>query len=139
MKEYKKPLPKPKPWTKEFWEGCKRRELLIQQCSDCGEKICYPKMFCPGCGSSNLKWVKSTGRGKIYTYSVIYESPPSSFANDTPYIVAIIELDKGVRMMSNIVGCKPEEVKIDAQVEVVFEDVTDNITLPKFKLTGKET
>jgi len=133
MKEYKKPLPQPTPWSKPFWAGCKKHELLIQKCKDCQRHIFYPKLFCPLCLSPNLEWVKVSGRGKIYSYTVVYSYAPTEFSEDTPYVVAVIDLQEGVRMMSNIVGCPPEKVKCDMEVEVVFDDVTQEITLPKFK------
>ena len=135
MKEYNKPLPRPTPWSKPFWEGCKRHELLIQRCKECQEHIFYPKIFCPSCFSSTLEWVKSSGRGKIYTYAAIYSYAPTEFSEEVPYIVAVVELEEGVRMMSNIVECKPEDVRCDMEVEVVFDDVTEEMTLPKFKPT----
>ncbi len=134
MKEYKKPLPMPTSWSKPFWDGCKRNELLIQKCKDCQKHIFYPKLFCPHCLSPNLEWVKASGRGKIYSFTVVYSYQPTEFSENVPYIVAVIDLQEGVRMMSNIVGCTPETVKCDMEVKVVFENVTEEITLPKFKL-----
>ena len=136
MKEYKKPLPKPTPWSKPFWDGCKRHELLIQKCKECQNFIFYPKMFCPQCLSPNLVWVKASGRGKEYSYTVVHSYQPSEFSEDVPYIVAVIELNERVKMMSNVVGCKPDEVKCDMSVEVIFEDITEEFTLPKFKLVS---
>jgi uncharacterized OB-fold protein len=133
MKEYKKPMPRPTPWSKPFWDGCKRHELVIQKCKDCQEHIFYPKLFCPHCLSPNLEWTKASGKGKIYSYTIVYSYAPTEFAEDTPYVVAVIDLQEGVRMMSNVVECPPEEVKCDMKVEVVFDDVTNEITLPKFK------
>lgn len=133
MKEYKKPLPQPTPWSKPFWDGCKRHELLIQKCKDCQNPNFYPKLFCPHCLSLNLEWVKASGRGKVYSYTVVYSYQPTEFSEDVPYIVAVIDLQEGVRMMSNIVGCLPETVKCDMEVEVIFDDVTKEVTLPKFK------
>lgn len=133
MKEYNKPLPQPTPWSKPFWEGCKRHEFLIQKCKDCGKYIFYPKLFCSYCLSPNLEWVKASGKGKVYTYSIVHSYPPTEFAGDVPYIVGVIVLEEGVRLMSNIVEVSPEDVKCDMEVEVVFDDVTEEITLPKFK------
>lgn len=133
MKEYKKPLPIPTPWSQPFWDGCKRHELIIQRCKECQRFTFYPKILCPQCLSPNLEWVKSSGRGKVYSYTIVYSYGPTEFSEDTPYIVAIIDLQEGVRMMSNIVDCPPESVKCDMEVEVVFDDVTENVTLPKFR------
>ncbi len=133
MKEYKKPLPTPLPWSRPFWEGCKRHELLIQRCKDCGTNIFYPKLYCSNCLSPNLEWIKTSGRGKVYTFTVVENYAPTDFAQDVPYVVAVIKLEESVQLMSNIVDCKPEQVKCDMEVEVVFEDVTDEVTLPKFR------
>lgn len=132
MKQYNKPLPKPTPWSKPFWDGCKKGKLLVQQCKSCQKYVFYPKLFCPFCLSEDLNWVEATGKGKIYTYTVVYSYQPTEFSEDVPYIVAVIDLEEGVRMMSNIVKCRPQEVKCDMDVEVVFEKVTDEVTLPKF-------
>ena len=133
MKEYTKPLPQPTEWSKPFWEGTKQHTLLIQKCTDCKTLIMYPKLFCPNCLSKNLEWVKASGKGKLYTFTTVYSYGPSEFAEDVPYTVGVITLEEGVKMMSNIIGCEPEAVKCDMPVEVVFEDVTPEITLPKFK------
>ncbi len=133
MKEYKKPLPQPTPWSKPFWDGCKRHELLIQKCMDCKNPIFSPKLFCPHCLSTRLEWVKASGKGRVYSYTVVYSYGPTEFSEDTPYIVAVVELEEGVRMMSNIVECTPGRVKCDIKVEVVFDDITEDFTLPKFK------
>lgn len=133
VKSYRKPLPTPTPWSTPFWEGCRNGELLIQKCQDCQSFIFYPKMYCPDCLSSNLEWVRSSGRGKVYSYMTVYAFQPTEFADDVPYVVAIVELEEGVRMMSNVVGCPTDRVTCDMPVEVVFEKATDGFTLPKFR------
>ena len=133
MKEYTKPLPEPTSFSKPFWDGAKRHELLIQQCKDCQKFVFYPKVICPFCLSDRLEWVKASGRGKVYSYMVVYSYQPQVFAEDVPYVVAIIDLEEGVRLMSNVVECDPETVHCDMDVTVVFDDVTDEFTLPKFK------
>jgi uncharacterized OB-fold protein len=137
VKEYRKPLPVMTPWSAPFWEGCKRGELLIQKCQDCQTLNFYPKLYCASCLSSNLEWVKAGGKGKVYSYMVVYAFQPTEFAEDVPYVVAVVELDEGVRMMSNIVGCPPEEVRCDMRVEVVFEKATEEITLARFRPAGR--
>jgi len=135
MSEYKKPLPEIDGWWhKEFWEACKRRQLLIQQCADCGElNILSTRMLCPHCLSPNLKWIQSSGRGKVYSFTVVMASPPKVFADDVPYAIGVITLEEGPRIRSNIVGCKPDEIRCDMDVEVVFEDINDQYALPKFR------
>lgn len=136
MSQYTKPLPEPTPWSKPFWEGTKRHELLIQKCKDCSQLIMYPKKYCPSCLSDRMEWVKSSGRGKIYSFSVVKSNPPSAFIKDLPFTVAIIRLEEGVQMLSNIVASVPDILKCDSNVEVVFDDVTDEITLPKFRVVN---
>lgn len=133
MTEYKKPLPVIQPWSREFWEGTKDNKLLVQECKDCGARIFYPRKACPECWSSNLGWLESVGRGKIYTYTVTMTGVEKVFAEDLPYVIACIDLEEGIRMMSRIVECDPETVKIGMDVEVVFEKVNDDITMPFFK------
>jgi len=133
VKTYGKPLPKPTAVSKKFWEAAKKQELLVQKCKDCGRLIYYPRMFCTECLSSKLDWQKVSGKGKVYTYSIVYRPPLKAYEPDVPYVLAVIELEEGPHMLSNVIGCKPEEVKIGMDVEVVFEEVTPDITLPKFK------
>jgi len=133
VKGYGKPLPQTTPWSVPFWDGCRNHELLIQKCQDCQAFNFYPKMYCATCLSSNLEWVKTGGKGKVYSHMTVFAYQPTEFARDVPYVVAIVELDEGVRMMTNIVGCPPEEVECDMRVEVVFEKATEEITLAKFR------
>ncbi len=136
MSEYKKPLPEIQPWSKKFWEGTKEKKLLIQECKDCGAKIFYPRKHCPECWSSQLFWSEASGKATIFSYSVTLAGVEERFAEDLPFVLALVDLEEGVRMMTNVVGCKPEEVSIGMNVEVVFEKITDEITLPKWKPMG---
>lgn len=133
MAEYTKPLPLITPLSKVFYDGCKDGKLLYQACSDCGETIFFPKQVCPNCMGRNLHWKQSSGKGRIYTFTVTYDYAPPEFAGDTPYAIAIVLLDEGYRMMSNIVECDLEQITCDMPVEVVFDQVTEEITLPKFR------
>ena len=136
MKEYKKPLPEIKPWSVAFWDGAKQHRLLIQECKDCGAKIFYPRKMCPECWSQNLSWAEASGKGKIFSYSVTMAGVEEKFAEDLPFVLALVDLEEGVRMMTNIVNCPPENVSIGMDVEVVFEDVTEDISLPKWQPAG---
>ena len=131
MVGYQKPLPTPTQDTKEYWEGCKQHQLLIQRCRNCGAFRFYPRPMCPNCNSMDSKWVKARGKGKVYSWTVAVQQFHHAF--EVPYIVAIVELDEGIRMTTNIIDCKPEELYVGMPVEVIFEDVTEEITLPKFK------
>ena len=136
MSEYKKPLPMVQPWSKEFWKAAKQHKLLIQECNDCKVKIFYPRKHCPECWSSNLGWSEASGRGKVRTYTVTQDQVEPRFMKDLPYVMAYVDLEEGIRMMTRIVGCKPEEVDFDMEVEVVFEDITEEFSLPFFRPVG---
>ena len=133
MSEYRKPVPYIYQVARPYWRGAKRREILIQKCGDCAELIHYPRPLCTGCFSSNLNWIRCTGYGTVYNYTVTYQSVIQGFDEDLPYIFAIIELEEGVRMSTNLVGCDPDEVKIGMPVEAVFENINDEVSLPKFR------
>ncbi len=133
MTPYEKPLPDIHEETRSFWEGCKNHELLVQKCLDCGHLYFYPRSICPECLSYNNEWVKASGRGKVYSYTVSFRPPTEAFLEDLPYNIAIIELEEGVRIMSNIVECDNDNLTIGMPVEAVFEDITPEITLPRFK------
>lgn len=127
-------IPKPIPDgdSKPFWEGVQNHELLIQQCQDCHQHIFYPRSICPHCFSEDLSWLKSSGQGSIYSYTVVHKAF-GPFREQTPYVVAIVELDEGVRMMSRIIGDRTE-IAIGKPVEATFEVIDEDLTLPYFKL-----
>lgn len=139
MSKYEKPLSIPHLDTKEFWEGCKRHKLLVQQCKECGTYRFPPRPMCHACTSTNMEWIKVSGKGIVHSWVMVrdsaYRPVHPGFAKDRPYPILLIELPDagGVHMISNIVDCSPENIKIDMPVEVVFDDVTDEITLPKFR------
>jgi len=130
--EYVKPLPYIHAETKAYWDGAKSHELLIRKCVTCGQFHFYPREFCPACLSSDVEWVKASGRGTVYSVTVCHRPAPR-FEKDVPYNLALIELEEGVRMMSNIVDCPNDDIKIGMTVEVVFDSVTPEVTLPKFR------
>jgi hypothetical protein len=131
--KYAKPLPRIDEESKGFWEACRRHELYIQRCTDCGAARYYPRALCPTCLSDAVEWLRCGGRGIVYTFTVTYQNQAPGFRDELPYVMAYVELDEGVRMLTNIVGCAPDAVRIGLPVEVVFEDATATVTLPKFK------
>jgi len=133
MAEYTRPLPVPDGDTKPYWDAAKEHRLTIQRCQNCHEAIFYPRSLCPHCMSDRIEWIAASGKGTIYSYTVVHQSP-AAFADIVPYVVALINLDEGVRLMSRVVDSAPADVKIGAPVEVVFEDVTPEISLPQFRL-----
>jgi hypothetical protein len=135
MADYKKPLPRPTAASMPFWEAAKQHELQIQRCGSCGAHIFYPRELCPECLSSDLKWVKVSGKGTVYSYTIAQMPTHPSFAEDVPYVIAIVELDEGPHVTTNITGCKPNEVRIGMPVAAAFDDVTPEMTLVKFRPT----
>jgi uncharacterized protein len=137
---YTKPLPDLRPEGQKFWAGTHEHKLLLPVGPD-GKPFWYPRAYAP-VTLEPVEWVESPGTGEIYTYSVHFIGPSKAYKGDPPHVVALIDLDEGVRVMSNIVrdeapdypSIDPEQVKIGARVRVVFHDVTDEITLPKFVL-----
>ena len=130
---YEKPLPRPDAERKPFWDYCRQHELRMQKCTVCGRLNSPSTFFCPNDLSDKFEWVKLSGKGKVFSYAVVRQPYHKAFAKDLPYVIASIELEEGPRMMSNVVGIKPEDIKIDMPVEVFFEDVTSEVCLPKFK------
>jgi uncharacterized protein len=137
METPKKPAPVVNPWAKPFWDACREKRLMLQKCKECEKHVFYPRIACPHCFSDHLDWVEASGRGTIYTYSVVVSNAPSAFIKDMPYVIAVIRLEEGVQMLSNIVGCDPQEVRCDMPVEVTFEKLDEQFTLPKFKPARK--
>ncbi len=133
MKEYKKPLPVVQPWSEAFWKAAKQHKLVIQECKECKAKIFYPRKYCPECWSADLRWAEASGKGKVYSFSVMMDQVEPKFVDDLPYVLALVDLEEGIRMMTRIVECNPEEVKMDMDVEVVFNDITEEFSLPYFR------
>ena len=132
-KRYAKPLPHIDEEMRPWWEAAQRHELYIQKCRDCGDLRFHPRALCTNCMSSRAEWIKCSGRGKIYTFTVTYQNGSSGFRDSLPYVLAWVELEEGVKMLTNIVDCPPDQVKIDQRVEAVFDDVTPDVTLVKFR------
>ena len=133
--EYRKLLPLPfnDELSKPFWEGTKRHELLIQRCKRCSGYVWYPREVCTTCFSPDMEWTRMSGKGRLYTYTVIHQPANPVFRPDVPYIYAMIQLDEGPHMVSNLVECPVDEAHIDMPLEAVFDDVTPEWTLVKFK------
>ena len=133
MEAPKKPVPQVNPWAKPFWEAAREEKLKIQKCRDCSEPIFYPRIACPHCFSDDVEWVEASGKGTVYSYTVVTNNAPSAFIQDMPFVIAIVKLEEGVQMLSNIVACDPSDVRCDMPVEVTFEKLDEEFTLPKFR------
>jgi len=128
-----KPLPIVTEESRPFWEGCKRGVFLLQYCEACQRYQFYPRLYCMHCGADSLRWEQASGRGVIYSYTVIHQNKSPEFVNDMPYNVAVIQLEEGPRLMSNIVDAAPGALRVDLPVTVVFDAVSDTISVPRFR------
>jgi len=139
LAETRKILPAPTPETQAFWDGMKAGELRLQRCLDphCAHVYFPPRPFCPGCGSRQVEWFASSGRGTLYSY-VINERPAPGFEAEAPYAIAVVQLDEGPRMMTNLVDVEqtPEALQLDMPLEVTFVEASSEVTLPKFRPAG---
>ncbi|MCZ7530112.1 MAG: Zn-ribbon domain-containing OB-fold protein [Acidimicrobiia bacterium] len=130
------PIPHPALWgvlyrnSTPFWEAVKRHELELQRCAQCGHWLVPPRPMCPKCRSADSEWVPVSGHGTIYSWVTYHESPHPAF--EVPYSVVLVELDEGVRLVSNPVDIASDELEIGMPVDVVFEDIDDDLTLFKF-------
>ncbi|NMP16863.1 Zn-ribbon domain-containing OB-fold protein [Thalassotalea sp. Y01] len=134
MTELKRPLPNISKESQGFWDAVQQDKLVIQHCNSCDSNIFYPRRICPHCWSKDLGWVEASGKGTIFSVTTTYLGTTAEFSDELPITVAWIDLDEGVRMASNIVGCGPEQAKIGDRVEVVFEKANEDFKLPFFKI-----
>ncbi|MBV9579476.1 MAG: OB-fold domain-containing protein [Chloroflexi bacterium] len=129
------PAPVVLPEVKPFWAGTAAGELLLPTCQECQAIIWYPRPFCPECASTRVDWVAASGRGTIYSYTVnrrgVADLP--AYRNAGVYVLAYVELEEGPRMMTNIVDCDPDSLKIGQPVQLVFHDTGQGSALPRFK------
>lgn len=125
-------IPKPTPETQHYWDGAQQGELRLQKCDACHSTYFPPRPFCPECGAREVSVVTASGRGTLHSY-VINHLPSPGFT--PPFAIAVVELEEGPRLMSNIVDCEqtPEALQLDMPLEVTFEKLTDDITLPQFR------
>lgn len=130
---YKKPLPNLNPDTNPFWDGCKEHQLKFQKCQSCQHVRWPPSIICPVCYSNDTEWITSKGKGRLYTYGVYHQAFQEAFKEGLPYVTAVVELEEGPHLITNVVGCEPGEVRCDMPVEVVWDDVTAEFSLPKFR------
>ena len=131
--QYQKPLPAISSLSKPYWEGLKHRELRLQKCDACGKVWYPPSPLCPGCWSRGFTWARLSGRGRVNSWVVFHQSYFRGYDDEIPYNVAEVELEEGPRLLTNLVGVINDEIHAGMPVEIVFHDVTDEVTLAKFK------
>ena len=132
---YNKPVPVPQGESDYYWEKAKAHELWLRQCDDCGNAYFYPRDISPCCFSKNTSWIQASGKATLFTFAIVHRPPHPGFREIAPYVTAIVELEEGPRFPTNIVidDPTPENLQIDMALEVTFDDITDTISLPKFK------
>ena len=132
-KQARKPIPRPSPESLSFWEGARAHRLMLPRCNACGRFWFPPSQRCRHCLAADFSWVEAAGTGRIYSFVTYHRVYHPGFEADVPYVVAIVELDEGVRLLTNIVGAAPEDVRCDVRVGVTFQE-RDGATLPMFSL-----
>ena len=136
MSPYEKPLPRVTADNRPFWEAARRHQLALQRCVDCGRLRYPPAPVCPECLSERLEWTPVSGRGTVSTFVVLHQRYFPSFADAIPYNVIQVRLDEGPRLTANLVDIPNGEIRIGMRVEVVFDDVTPEVSLPRFRLAA---
>jgi uncharacterized OB-fold protein len=129
---YQKPLPIRTPDNARYWDSAKEHALKLQRCGQCGKFRYPPGPFCPSCLSDDFQWQPVSGRGTIYSFIIVHQRYDPSFAEDLPYNVAVVQLEEGPRLVTNIAGIANEAISVGMPVRVTYEDVTEEFTLPKF-------
>lgn len=129
-----KPVPRPAPESKPYWEAAREHRLSIPRCESCEKYWFPPSRSCPHCLSAQFTFTDVCGRGKIFSFVTFHRIYNPAFAQEVPYVVALVELEEGPRLLSNIVGASPDEVRCEMKVEVVFDDVSEDVSVPKFRI-----
>ena len=132
---YQGPLPVKQPESDFYWEKAQAHELWLRRCNGCEHAYFYPRDFCPDCGSRDVSWVQASGRGTLHTFAIVHRAPVPALRDHVPFVVAMVDLEEGARIPTNLVGVEPdpEHIKVGMAVEVAFADVTDEVTLPVFR------
>ena len=126
-------LPSPDAETQPFWDGARDGKLLIRRCDACGEAHFYPRPFCPKCWSDQVRWEEASGRAVLYTWSVVHQNDLPPFPERVPYVAAVVDLEEGPRMMTNVVEADVDALQAGMQLEVDFKPISDDVTIPVFR------
>lgn len=120
------------PEADPFWAGCSEGRLMLPWCTECKRPHFYPRTFCPHCEATAIEWKQASGKGRVYTFAVVRQPIERAFAELVPYIIAIVDLEEGVRMLSHVTSIEADEVRCDMPVVVEFRPYSDKVTLPTF-------
>lgn len=132
------PPPPVTPETAPFWSAAARGEFTLPRCTRCERFVWYPREFCPHCGAAEVSWQPVSGRGVIYSRTVVRRAPHPDYAEATPYCVAVVELDEGVRLLTNVVSSDLDALAIGQPVEAIFDPVDDQRALVRFRPVAAE-
>lgn len=133
MMAHERELPQVEDETRPYWEAARQGRLLVKRCNACGVVHHYPRPFCPSCWSEDVEWLDASGRGTLYTYSVVFRNDLAPFDQWGAYVPAIVELDEGPRLMTNIVGAEPADLAVGMPVVVEFRELSDEWAAPVFR------
>lgn len=138
MADYKLPLPTRQPESDFYWEKAQAHELWLRKCNACGDAYFYPRNICPNCYSDDVTWIQASGKATLHAFAIVERGPTPPFRDAVPYVAALVDLEEGPRMPTNLTGVEfdDEHIKIGMALEVAFDDVTEEVTLPKFKPAG---
>lgn len=125
--------------TREYWAAARDGTLLLARCGDCGHVHHYPRAHCPECWGENLETVEASGFATLYTYSTVYLNDLPPFAERVPYVAAMVDLAEGPRIMTNVVGCEPADLRIGMPLEVTGHRLTDELVAPVFRAARAST
>ncbi len=128
------PLPVPNQDNEGFWEGCRRHELRVQRCTRCVSLRHPPRPMCPGCCTTEYEWAAVSGRGVVYSFTIVHRPTLPAFQAQIPYNVAVVHLEEGPFMVTNLVGCATDQIRIGMAVVVEFDDISPTVSLPKFRM-----
>ncbi|MCU1458463.1 MAG: hypothetical protein JWL73_2555 [Actinomycetia bacterium] len=126
-------LPMPDLESQPFWDGLREEKLLLQRCLDCKGSYFYARPFCPKCWSDKVEWFEASGKGILYSYSVVYSNDLPPFGERVPYVAAVVDLEEGPRIQTNVVDCEFDKLSVDMPVTVGFQPISDDITIPVFR------
>ncbi|MCZ7525547.1 MAG: Zn-ribbon domain-containing OB-fold protein [Acidimicrobiia bacterium] len=126
-------LPTPDLEQQPFWDAAKQERLLVKRCRACRAHHFYPRPFCPRCWSGDVEWVEASGRGTLYTWSVVHVNDLPPFPERVPYVAAIVDLDEGPRMETNVVDCDFDALQVGMPLEVTFREISDDFAIPVFR------
>ncbi|CAM5595435.1 DNA-binding protein [Streptomyces spiroverticillatus] len=123
-------------FTRPYWQAAAEGRLLVRRCGACLRAHHYPREFCPYCWSEDVEWEEVSGRGTLYTWSVVHRNDLPPFGERVPYVAAVVDLEEGPRMMTEVVGCAESELRIGAGVEVAFRE-GEGYAVPVFRVAGE--